>query len=69
MLLRAGFPPIKQMAECTPYLNEKPWMLPVEWVKRWGRYFKQAKEYKGNLIKDSYTKSQKRMNMLKKYGL
>jgi len=69
ILLRAGFPTRKQMAECTPYLNEKPWMLPIEWIKRWGRYFRQSKDYSGNLMKDSFEKSQKRMELLKKYGL
>ena len=57
------------MAESVPYLNEKPWMLPIEWIKRWGRYFKQVKKYDGNLIKDSLKRSEERMELLKKYGL
>ena len=68
-ILRAGFPSKKQMAESVPYLNEKPWMLPIEWIKRWGRYFKQVKKYDGNLIKDSLKRSEERMELLKKYGL
>lgn len=68
-LIRAGFPSLQQMAEWTPYLNEKPWMLPIEWMRRWGRYFKRTKHYKGNLMLDSYKKSQERMELLKKYGL
>lgn len=68
-LLRAGFPTRKQMAEWTPYLNEKPWMLPVEWVKRWIRFFRRTKKYDGNLMKESFKRSQKRMELLRKYGL
>lgn len=68
-LIRAGFPSLQQMAEWTPYLNEKPWMLPVEWVRRWERYFERTKHYKGNLMIESYKRSQERMKLLKKYGL
>lgn len=68
-LLRAGFPTRKQMAEWTPYLNEKPWMLPVEWVRRWSRFIRRTKRYDGNLMTESYKRGQKRIKLLKKYGL
>lgn len=67
--LRAGFPPKRLMLDVAPYLEEKPWLLPVEWVKRWGRFLKKSRQYDGNLMLDSVRKSQKRREMLKKYGL
>lgn len=68
-MIRAGFPPKSYMLVGAPHLEEKPWLLPVEWVKRWGRFFKRSKEYKGNLVMDSMKKGQKRMELLRKYGL
>lgn len=68
-LIRAGFPPKSYMLVGAPYLEEKPWMLPVEWVKRWGRFLKRSKRYEGNLMADSVKKSRKRMELLRKYGL
>lgn len=67
--IRAGFPPMNYMITGAPYLEEKPWLLPVEWVRRWMRFFKKARKYDGNLMKDSMKKSQERMELLKKYGL
>jgi len=66
---RAGFPSRELMIDAFPYLKEKPWMLPVEWVKRWGRFLKKASKHDGNLMLDGVNKSRKRMKMLKKYGL
>ena len=67
--IRMGFPPVRYMINEAPYLEEKPWLLPVEWVKRWGRFFKRARRHDGNFMLDSVKKSQKRMELLKKYGL
>ncbi len=67
--IRMGFPPVRYMINEAPYLEEKPWLLPVEWVKRWGRFFKRAKKHGRGLMLDSVKKSRKRMELLKKYGL
>ncbi len=67
--IQMGFPPVRYMINEAPYLEEKPWLLPVEWVKRWGRFFKRAKKYGRGFMLDSVKKSQKRMELLKKYGL
>jgi len=67
--IRMGFPPVKYMITEAPHLKEKPWLLPVEWLKRWGRFFKKARKHGGNFMLDSMKKSQKRMELLKKYGL
>lgn len=68
-MIRAGFPPKSYMLVGAPHLEEKPWLLPAEWVKRWGRFLKRSKKYEGNLVVDSMKRSQKRMELLKKYGL
>lgn len=67
--IRVVFPNIKFMMHTAPHLEEKPWLLPVEWVRRWGRFFEQAKKYEGNLIVDSVKKSEKRKIIIRKYGL
>lgn len=67
--IRMGFPPVRYMLNEAPYLEEKPWLLPVEWVKRWGRFFRKARKHGGGFMLDSVKKSRERMELLKKYGL
>lgn len=67
--LRAGFPPRRQMLDWAPYLEDRPWLLPIEWIKRWARFIKRARKYDGNLMRESLYKSQKRIELLRKYGL
>lgn len=67
--LRIAFPDRDYMMNAQPYLKEKPWLLPVEWLKRWFRFLKKSKQYKGNLMVDGVKKSQKRRELLEKYGL
>jgi len=67
--LVAVFPKKKYMLTVAPYLEQKPWLLPVEWIKRWGRFVKRAKKYDGNLIRESVEKSKKRKKMLEQYVL
>ena len=69
ILLRAGFPSVDFFVNDAPYLKEKPWMLPVEWIKRWGRFLEKAKNYEGNLMLEGLQKSTKRRKLLGKYGL
>lgn len=67
--IRMGFPPVRYMMDEAPYLKEKPWLLPVEWVKRWKRFLGKMRKHGGNFMLDSVKKSQKRMELLRKYGL
>ena len=57
------------MRERHPNLVDKPWLLPVEWIKRWGRYIKYNRNNDGNLAVESMKISQRRMKVLKKYDL
>ena len=67
--IRLAFPSLKIMILKAPYLEQKPWLLPVEWVRRWVRFLKQAKKYNGNLLVDSVKKSEERKKIIEKYGL
>lgn len=69
ILMRAGFPSISYMRNSAPYLDEKPWLLPFEWIKRWVRFVKRSKAYNGNLMLVGLQKSKKRKELLKKYGI
>ena len=69
LVWKSIFPSLKMMQERHPYLTDKPWLLPVEWIKRWGRYFRYNRNAEGNLAVESMKISQRRMNLLKKYDL
>ncbi len=66
--IRVAFPSMQYMRVGAPHLAGKPWLLPVEWVKRWGRFLRHLKQYDGNLIKDTVENSQKRRELLGKYN-
>ena len=65
--IRVAFPPKAYMIKVAPYLQEKPWLLPVEWTKRWIKFLKRAGTYDGNLIMDSVKKSRKRRELIQRY--
>lgn len=69
MFWRTIFPNKVYLLHNAPHLEDKPWLLPVEWVKRWGRFIKRSIRNDGNLTDESMKISQKRMNLLKKYNL
>lgn len=69
ILFRTIFPSRAFLMNQFPYLEEKPWLLPVEWVKRWGRFLKRSRKNENNLAVESMKISQRRMKLMKKYGL
>ena len=69
MLWKSIFPSKDYMLPYSPYLKAKPWLLPIAWIRRWGRFIKGNKQHKGNLIVDTMKISQRRMKLLKKYDL
>jgi hypothetical protein len=69
LILKSIFPSRTLMREHYPYLEEKPWLLPVEWIKRWGRFIKHNSNINGNLATESMKISQRRIKVLKKYDL
>lgn len=69
LIWKAIFPNKEYMLIHAPYLEEKPHLLPLAWMKRWGRFLKKSKRHEGNLAIDSVKTSRRRMKMLKKYDL
>ena len=66
---RAIFPDRAYLLRNAPQLETKPWLLPIEWVKRWGRFVKRSIHNDGDLVNESLSISQKRIELLKKYDL
>lgn len=66
---RAIFPKKEFMISRNPELIERPWLLPVCWVKRWGRFLLYNKKKGGGLAEESIRISQRRIDLLKKYGV
>lgn len=48
-----------------PYLQDKPWLLPIEWIKRVVKYLKRGKPA-SDLVK-SYKIADRRLALMKKY--
>lgn len=57
------------MINQNPEIIEKPWLLPVCWIRRWGRFLLHNKENGGGLAGESIRISQRRIDLLKKYGV
>lgn len=66
---RSIFPSKVYMLDQAPYLLKKPWLLPVAWLRRWGRFVKRSAGNDNNLAIESMKISQRRMKVLKKYDL
>lgn len=58
-----------QMVNENAELSDKPWLLPVCWVRRWCRFLEHSKESDGNLAKESMEISKRRIELLKKYDV
>lgn len=69
MLWKTIFPQRVFLLENSPYLQSKPWLLPVAWVQRWGRFLKRNHANGGNLAAESLKISRRRMRLLKQYDL
>ncbi len=68
-VFKAIFPGIKFMRIRFPILVEKPWLLPVYWVVRWGFFLQHNRENGGNLARESIRISQRRISLLRKYKI
>ncbi len=63
------FPSKRRLVNQFPELNQKPWLLPFIWVKRMFNFIKHNKSMGGSLAKDSMAHGNKRIALLKKYGI
>lgn len=69
VIWRSIFPSRVYMLDQAPYLQEKPWLLPIAWIKRWFCFIKKERKDEENLAFKSIQISQRRMKLLKKYDL
>lgn len=67
--LYAIFPDKANMLSLHPALQEKPWLLPICWAKRWGRFLAHNRANGGNLASESMKISKRRIELLKKYDI
>ena len=63
------FPSKGYMLKNAPYLQEKPWLLPLEWIKRWVRFARKSCKKDGVLSDESAKIKERRKSLLKKYNL
>ncbi|MGN0114200.1 MAG: nucleotidyltransferase family protein [Monoglobaceae bacterium] len=66
--LRTVFPSRKQMMNKHPELQKKPWLLPIRWIQRIGRFICHSKD-NSSLAKESMQISKTRLELLKKYNI
>ena len=66
-LIRSAFPSRQILLGGYPYLEEKPWLLPVVWGKRWFKFIRYAGKDVWKLIREILQKSSARMEIIKKY--
>lgn len=66
-MFRLLFPSWQFWVSWKPYLKDKPWMLPVEWVKRVVKYLRRGKPASDLL--ESYKVADRRLELMKKYGV
>lgn len=68
-IIHTAFPGRAYMQTFNPEINDKPWLIVPEWGKRIGRFIKRKNNYDGNLMTESMELSNKRIKLLKKYGV
>ena len=68
-ILRTIFPSKALMLNNHPELQERPWLLPICWIKRWGRFVSHNKSNGGNLAAESMKISKRRIELLRKYEI
>lgn len=66
-LFRAAFPTKGVLMAGYPYLAEKPWLLPIVWVKRWVKFIRYAGKDVWKISGEILQKSTVRMKMVEKY--
>ena len=63
------FPSWQSMLYSCPELKEKPWRLPVCWLKRFFRFFQHARQSHGKHVMKSVEIGRRRISLLRRYGL
>ena len=68
-LAKTLFPSAKKLSGRYPYLETKPWLLPVAWASRVGTYFKERGKYGEQSPAASLRIGKERVELLKTYGV
>ena len=68
-LAKTLFPSAKKLSGRYPYLETKPWLLPVAWASRVGTYFKERGKYGKQSPAASLRIGKERVKLLKTYGV
>ena len=68
-ILKSLFPGVKTLRQRYPYLQEKPWLLPVAWTERLIRYGKETRKNPANDPAASIRIGKERLALLQKYGI
>lgn len=68
-VIKSVFPSAKALSGRYPYLNEKPYLLPVAWTDRLIKYRKETASMSDNNAKASLKIGGKRVELLKKYKI
>lgn len=66
---RTVFPQKSQIMSQFPELLEKPWLLPVCWIRRWGRFIRHSRAENGILAFKSMKIGKRRIELLRKYDV
>lgn len=66
---RTIFPQKSQIVSQFPELVDQPWLLPLCWIRRWGRFIRHSRAEKGILALKSMKIGKRRIELLKKYDV
>ena len=66
-LLLGAFPGRARLIEQYPCLEERPWLLPAVWVKRFAKFGRYAGKDMVSVVREILNKTDKRADILKKY--
>lgn len=68
-VMKAIFPGMNSMKGKYPYLEKRPYLLPVAWTDRILKYQKEMVQTKGNKASESIKIGNQRIELLKEYGV
>ena len=63
------FPSAEKLSGRYPYLQKRPWLLPVAWVSRLGSYFRTRRQYGEQNPVESLRIGKERVELLREYNI
>lgn len=63
------FPPLQLMSVRYPYLQEKPWLLPVAWCQRIAKYGRETRGAADNNAAETLKIGKERIALMRQYGI